>query len=95
MAKSLRTALGLGTATALAAVGLAAVPSTAEAGITCTTIHYRTPVHTKPWKTSPISERLAKGTDLACTGGPGWFRVGYTGRWIGYISKVHLDTSFG
>ncbi|HLT61386.1 MAG TPA: hypothetical protein VK020_09360 [Microlunatus sp.] len=95
MPSKLRTALGVGAATALAAVGLATLPTTAQAGIVCTTIHDRTPVHTKPWKTSPISKRLAKGTDLQCTGGPGWFRVGQGGRWIGYVSVAHLDTTAG
>ncbi|MFC7623412.1 hypothetical protein [Microlunatus sp. GCM10028923] len=95
MPSKLRTTLGLSAATAIAAAGLVAVPTTASAGVTCVTTRDNTPVQADPWSTSPIINRLSDDTVLACTGGPGWFRVGRDGRWLGYISANFLDTSFG
>ncbi|HLT61387.1 MAG TPA: hypothetical protein VK020_09365, partial [Microlunatus sp.] len=87
--------LGCAAATAIAATTLVATPTTAEAGITCTTTKRSTPVHAKPWRTAPIVKRLAKGTDLACTDGPTWIRVGGDGEWYGYVHRNFLDLSFG
>ncbi|WP_152362219.1 hypothetical protein [Microlunatus speluncae] len=95
MPSKLRTALGFGAATAIAATSLVALPTTASAGITCTTVRESTPVHSKPWSTAPVLYRLADDLDLACTGGPGWFRVGRDGDWLGYVSAGYLDTEAG
>jgi hypothetical protein len=95
MPSKLRNALGLSAATVVAATGLVALPSTASAGVTCETTRDNTPVHAEPWPAAPIINRLPNGTLLDCTEGPGWFRVGRDGQWLGYVHANFLDTSFG
>ncbi len=96
MPSKLRTALGVGAATAIAAASLVALPTTASAGVTCSTTRNNTPVQSKPWTSAPIINRLAEGTDLSCSVlTNNYYRVGRDGRWIGYVSANFLDTSAG
>jgi hypothetical protein len=96
MPSKLRTALGISAATAIAAAGLAALPTEASAGVGCTTVLNDTPVHSEPSPNAPISSRVAlAGTVLGCSGGPDWFHVEQNGTWIGFVHATYVDTSAG